>query len=51
MQGSEVMGFDEFVNQTLSPTEPQQKQKRMKSAEEIMAEFMPIIEADKQRGG
>ncbi len=54
MQGAEVMDFEEFINQTLSPSspaEPQQKHKAKKSAEEIMAEIMPIVEADKQRGG
>lgn len=48
------MDFEEFINQTLSPSspaEPQQKHKAKKSAEEIMAEFMPIVEADRKKGG
>lgn len=51
MQGSEVMSFEEFVNQTLSPSEPQEKQKKKKSAEDIMVEFMPLVEADRKKGG
>lgn len=54
MQGAEVMDFEEFVNQTLSPssrTEPQKKHKKKKSAEDIMAEFMPLVEADRKKGG
>lgn len=45
------MDFEEFVNQTLSLTEPQKKQKKKKSAEDIMAEFMPLVEADRKKGG
>lgn len=48
--GEEVMDFEAFVEQTLKPGAPPPK-KKTKTAEEILAEFAPMIEADKQRGG
>lgn len=44
------MNFEEFVNQTIEPTAPHPKT-RKKTPEEILEEFMPIVEADKKRGG
>lgn len=44
------MDFEEFVNQTFEPSAVSNK-KQAKTAEDIMAEFMPIVEADKMRGG
>lgn len=51
--GAEVMNFEDFVAQAIQPTAPTppRKMKGKKTAEEILAEFAPIIEADKQRGG
>ncbi len=51
--GAEVMNFEDFVAQAIQPTAPTppHKMKEEKTAEEILAEFAPIIEADKQRGG
>ena len=46
----EVMDFEEFVNQTFEPAAVSNK-KQAKTAEDITAEFMPIVEADKKRGG
>lgn len=48
------MDYEEFINLTLkTPTaapEPQ-KPKKKRTAEDIKAEFMPLVEADRQRGG
>ena len=44
------MDFEAFVEQTLKPGTPPPKRKN-KTAEEILAEFAPMIAADKQRGG
>lgn len=57
LQGVEqVMDFEEFMKITTSPGEaPKPKTQKPKTqkrtAEDIMAEFMPYVEADKQRGG
>lgn len=48
----EVMDFEEFINTTLSDkAAPKAAPKKEKTAEDIMAELMPLVEADKQRGG
>lgn len=44
------MDFEAFVEQTLKPGTPPPKKKK-RTAEDILAEFAPMIEADKQRGG
>ena len=51
--GAEVMDFEAFVAQTMEPgkPEPPQKKKEKRTASEILAEFAPIVEADRQRGG
>ena len=51
LQGNaEVMDFEAFINQTMQTKETPPPEKK-RTAEEIMAEFAPIIAADKQRGG
>lgn len=44
------MDFEEFIDQIFEPDTPTSK-KPQRTAEEITAEFMPIIQADKKRGG
>lgn len=52
LQGAEVMDYEEFINQTLEPaTAPIKPTKKEKTADEIIAEFMPIVEADRRKGG
>lgn len=48
---AEVMGFEEFLQSTFEagdnpPKEPQ----KQRTAEDIIAEFMPLVEADKRKG-
>nr|DAP39826.1 MAG TPA: hypothetical protein [Caudoviricetes sp.] len=46
------MDFEEFINITLSDkAAPKAAPKKERTAEDIMAELMPLVEADKQRGG
>lgn len=46
------MEYDEFIKLVLSDSDmPQPKTKKERTAEDIMAEFMPLVEADKKRGG
>jgi hypothetical protein len=50
--GLEVMDYDEFVANVLSDepaTQPKAEKKR--TAEDIMADFAPIVAADKRKGG
>ena len=50
--GLEVMEYDEFIKPVFSDSDaPQPKAKKERTAEDIMAEFMPFVEADKKRGG
>ncbi len=50
--GLEVMEYDEFIKLVLSDSDtPQPETKKKRTAEDIMAEFMPLVEADKKRGG
>lgn len=52
LQGAEqVMDFEEFMKLTTSPGEAPKPKIQKRTAEDIMAEFMPLVEADKQRGG
>ena len=54
MQGNaEIMDFEAFIAQATAPGKPEapQKKKEKRTAEEILAEFAPIVEADKKRGG
>lgn len=46
----EIMDFEDFIKQTFKPGAPTPK-KQKRTAEDIMAEFMPVVEADKKRGG
>lgn len=47
------MDFEEFISETVESGKKAEKPKKTaeKAAEDIMAEFMPFVEADKQRGG
>lgn len=46
------MDYEEFINQTLiTPSTEPRKPKKKRTAEDITAEFMPLVEADRQRGG
>lgn len=46
------MDYEEFINQTLEPVTVQIKPKETKkTADEIIAEFMPLVEADRRKGG
>ena len=46
------MEYDEFIKSVLSSSDaPQPKPKKKRTAEDIMAEIMPFVEADKKRGG
>lgn len=49
----EVMGYEEFLNSVLDPsnTAAPVKEHKQRTAEDIMAEFMPLMEADKRKGG
>jgi hypothetical protein len=50
--GLEVMDYAEFVASVLSDEPaPQPKAKKERTAEDIMAELMPFVEADKRKGG
>lgn len=49
LKGDEVnMDFEEFINECLKPGRPQPK-KPKRTANDIMAELMPLVEADKNR--
>lgn len=46
------MDYAEFVASVLSDEPaPQSKAKKERTAEDIMADFAPIVAADKQKGG
>ena len=47
----EVIGYDEFLKIVFSDSAIPNTPKKKKTAEEIMAQFAPIIAADKQKGG
>lgn len=50
--GLEVMDYPEFLASVLSDEPaPQPKAKQKRTAEDIMADFAPIVAADKQKGG
>ena len=44
------MDYETFINQTFSEVLPPAPKKE-KSADDITAEFAPIIEADRRKGG
>lgn len=51
-ESAEIMDFEEFLQSTLEAGEaPPKKQKKQRTAEDIMAEFMPLVEADRKKGG
>lgn len=47
------MDYEEFINQTLLPKAETHEcvTTRKKTADEIMAEFMPLVEIDRKKGG
>lgn len=46
------MDYTEFVTSVLSDAPaPQPKANKNRTAEDIMAEIMPLVEADKRKGG
>lgn len=47
------MDYEDFINQTLSPKAetPERVTTQKKTADEIMAEFMPLVETDRKKGG
>ena len=47
----EVINYEEFLKIVFSDTAVPNKHKKEKTAEEIMAQFTPIIEADKKKRG
>lgn len=48
----EVMDFEEFMETTLSGAAAQSAApKKQRTTEDILAELMPFVEADKKRGG
>lgn len=50
--GLEVMDYAEFVASVLSDEPaPQPKAEQKRTAEDVMADFAPIVAADKQKGG
>lgn len=47
-----IMDFEEFLQSTLEADEaPPKKPKNQRTAEDIMAELMPLVEADRKKGG
>ena len=52
LSGNEVMDYEEFINSAFdTPQKPAEIKNTKRTAEDIMAELMPLVEADKQRGG
>lgn len=49
---AEIMDFEEFIMATMNEaSKPKTKKKKMRTAEEILNEFMTIAEADMQKEG
>ena len=49
---AEVMNYDEFMHTTLdSDTKTPKKAEKKRTSEDIIAELMPFVEADKMKGG
>lgn len=55
VKGGELeMDYEQFLKAVFSPQTPAPKAtkaKKVKTADEIMAEFMPLVEADRKKGG
>lgn len=47
----EVMEYDEFIKTVFSDAPAPTPKSKEKAAEDIMAELMPLVEADKKKGG
>lgn len=46
------MEYDDFIKSVFSNSEkPKQKPQKTRTADDIMAELMPFVEADKKKGG
>ncbi len=45
------MEYDDFLKSVFSADLPPEPQNTQRTADDIMAEFLPIIEADKKKGG
>jgi hypothetical protein len=46
------MEYDDFIKNVTSPSDaPPLKSRKNRTAESIMAELMPLVEADKRKGG
>ena len=51
-ESAEIMDFEEFMQSTLEASgAPSKKQKEQRTSEDIMAEFMTLVEADRKKGG
>lgn len=50
LKGEEVMSYEDFHNMVFDEEKPV-KSKSQRSGEEIINEFMPLVEADRQKGG
>lgn len=47
--GAEVMEYEAFLKECLSP--PGKTEKTKRAPEDIVSEFMPLVEADRKKGG
>lgn len=46
------MEYDDFIKSVFSDSNaPQPKASKTRTADDIMAELMPLVEADKKKGG
>lgn len=51
-ESAEIMDFEEFLQSTLEAGEaPTKMQNKQRTAEDIIAEFMPLVEGDRKKGG
>ena len=51
-ESAEIMDFEDFLQSTLEAGKaPSKEQKKQRTAEDIMAELMPLVEADLKKGG
>lgn len=52
LKGGEVaMDYEEFLASVFNKPGTPKPKRKIKTADEIVAEFMPLVEADKQKGG
>lgn len=51
-ESAEIMDFEDFLQSTLEAGKaPSKEQIKQRTAEDIMAELMPLVEADLKKGG